>query len=257
MIRTGLVSVTFRGLKPVEIIGLVVKAGLQGIEWGGDIHVPHGNLKRAREVYKMTEGQGVCVASYGSYYRAGCTGGDTGDFERVLETAVELHAPNIRIWAGNRGSGEADAGWWDRVVTDSMGAASLAQKEGIRLSFEYHGGTLTDTPASAVKLMTALNHPNAFIYWQPDYSRDEKARLEALNEVTAWLSNIHVFYWKNGDRLALEDGKAEWEKIFETISASNREHYCMLEFVRNDDPGQFLRDAEILKSLLVIYLNTV
>jgi hypothetical protein len=47
MIRTGLVSVTFRQLSAEEIIKLVVCAGLEGIEWGGDIHVPHGDLKRS------------------------------------------------------------------------------------------------------------------------------------------------------------------------------------------------------------------
>ena len=48
--RTGLVSVTFRKLTPEKIIELVSEAGLNAIEWGGDVHVPHGDLKRAAEV---------------------------------------------------------------------------------------------------------------------------------------------------------------------------------------------------------------
>jgi 3-dehydroshikimate dehydratase len=46
MIHPGLVSVTFRKLTPVEVAGLVKKGGLKSIEWGGDIHVPHGDLAR-------------------------------------------------------------------------------------------------------------------------------------------------------------------------------------------------------------------
>jgi sugar phosphate isomerase/epimerase len=41
MIHTALASVTFRHLTFEEIIELVRKAGLDGIEWGGDIHVPY------------------------------------------------------------------------------------------------------------------------------------------------------------------------------------------------------------------------
>jgi hypothetical protein len=46
MIQTGLVSITFRQLSPPAIIDLVRQAGLEGIEWGGDVHVPHGDLGR-------------------------------------------------------------------------------------------------------------------------------------------------------------------------------------------------------------------
>ena len=46
IIKSGLVSITFRELNPLEIIRLVSKAGLDGIEWGGDVHVPHGDIKK-------------------------------------------------------------------------------------------------------------------------------------------------------------------------------------------------------------------
>ncbi len=40
MISPGLVSVTYRALPPAEIIALTAAAGLKGIEWAGDVHVP-------------------------------------------------------------------------------------------------------------------------------------------------------------------------------------------------------------------------
>ena len=49
-IYTGLVSITFRRLNPLEIVSLVAENGLTAIEWGGDIHVPPGKLKLARDV---------------------------------------------------------------------------------------------------------------------------------------------------------------------------------------------------------------
>lgn len=56
MLLPGLVSITFRKLSPGEIVELVATAGLVGIEWGGDVHVPHGDFARAAEVRKLTEG---------------------------------------------------------------------------------------------------------------------------------------------------------------------------------------------------------
>ena len=61
--KPGLVSVTFRKLLPHEIIDLVVKSGLSGIEWGGDVHVPHGEADTARMVKRMTLDAGLNVSS--------------------------------------------------------------------------------------------------------------------------------------------------------------------------------------------------
>lgn len=72
MLKTGLVSITFRNLKVEEIIDLVVKAGLDAIEWGGDIHVPHGDIKKACKVARLMKKADLEMAAYGSYYRVGC-----------------------------------------------------------------------------------------------------------------------------------------------------------------------------------------
>jgi 3-dehydroshikimate dehydratase len=50
MIKTGLVSVSFRKFSPEKIIEMVKNAGLCAIEWGGDVHVPHGDVELARKV---------------------------------------------------------------------------------------------------------------------------------------------------------------------------------------------------------------
>lgn len=68
-LKSGLVSVTFRNLAIKEIVKIVVEAGLDGIEWGGDIHVPHGDLQVAKQTMRMTEDAGLTVTAYGSYYR--------------------------------------------------------------------------------------------------------------------------------------------------------------------------------------------
>jgi 3-dehydroshikimate dehydratase len=52
----GLVSVTLRSLPPQEIIALAVKAGMKAIEWGGDVHVPPGDVAAASEIGRLRRG---------------------------------------------------------------------------------------------------------------------------------------------------------------------------------------------------------
>lgn len=253
MIKTGLVSITFRQLTVEKIIELVSEAGLDGIEWGGDIHVPHGNLQKAREVARMTNEAGLDVAAYGSYYRVGCGNEEVGSFEDVLETAVVLGAPLVRVWAGNQGSAEADDVWWDRVVNESRKIATIAEKEGIKIAYEYHGGTLTDTDQSAIKLLTDVDHSNIYTYWQPPHNQDVQERKNSIKGILSWLKNIHVFYWtENPERVKhpLHKAKENWKDYLSIAAETGREHYAMLEFVKNDDREQFLQDAEILKDIV-------
>ena len=107
MIHCGLVSVSFRSLPCTEIVRIAKSSGLAGIEWGGDIHVPAGDLAAAEAAAELTAQAGLSVCAYGSYYRAGTDGADFhAAFQKVLDTAVHLGAPVIRIWAGNTGSAQ-------------------------------------------------------------------------------------------------------------------------------------------------------
>ena len=47
--KSGIISVTFRPKTRAEIVELSKEAGLESIIWGGDIHVPHGDLSAAKE----------------------------------------------------------------------------------------------------------------------------------------------------------------------------------------------------------------
>ena len=59
----------------------------------------HGDLRRAKEVAQCTLDAGLSVVAYGSYYRF-----DEQElpFAKVLETAIALKAPLIRVWAVKR-----------------------------------------------------------------------------------------------------------------------------------------------------------
>ena len=90
MLKSGLVSISFRELSTNQIIEIVKKANLASIEWGGDIHIPHGDLIKAKDVYKMCYNNGISTPSYGSYYKLGTYKNYISYFKDVLDVAILL-----------------------------------------------------------------------------------------------------------------------------------------------------------------------
>jgi len=253
MLTPGLVSITFRRLVPREIIDLVVRAGQCAIEWGGDVHVPHGDLARAREVKQMTLDAGLQVASYGSYYHLGLQ--EPVPFETVLETAVFLGAPVIRVWAGKKGSAEADAEYRARVVRDGQRSADLAAQAGLEVALEFHRGTLTDTYTSARMLLEEIGRPKMTSYWQPPVGASVADCLEGIRALLPWLRHVHVFHWDSTAkvRFPLAADESVWRQYLQAISLSGRNHFVLLEFVKDDAPEQYLEDAATLNEWLAAF----
>ncbi len=253
LFKTGLVSISFRKLTPNEIIQLVSKAGQQGIEWGGDVHVPHGDLATATQVARATRDAGLEVACYGSYYRLASDKPENPEVQAVLDTAIALGAPTVRVWAGTKGSASADETDWSRVVDKALEAAELFHKHGIKLVYEYHGNTLTDTIASSQRLLKETEHPAIASLWQPPIRTTHQQCLDSLEGVMGHLANVHVFHWSFDAagkvyRQALECGEPLWLDYLKRIAQLRESRYCLMEFVANDDPEQFLKDARTLQS---------
>ncbi len=249
-IHPGLVSITFRQLSPTEIIQLVTRAQLRAIEWGGDVHVPHGDLVAARDVRQQTLAAGLQVAAYGSYYRV--SHAETGSFDAVLAAAVALGAPTIRVWAGKQGSAEADEAYWSAVIEDSGRIADLAARAGTKIAYEFHANTLTDTNESARRLLSEVNHPNIRSYWQPPRYSTVANNLAGIDAVAPWLDNIHLFHWHrtSGARETLATGEGDWQQYLEKVAELEGDRFALLEFVRDDSPEEFLQDASTLRAWL-------
>ncbi len=249
-LKPGLCSVTFRKLSVQEIIALVIEAKLECIEWGGDIHVPHGDVQKASEVKQLMQVADLKTAAYGSYYRVGEREAELS-FASVLATAKALGAPSIRVWPGTKGSSEASESYFEEVVKDARRIADLAAPENISISFEFHGNTLTDTNEATLSLLNACNHPNLYSFWQPPHFRSQAYRAEGLKAVLAKLTNIHMFYWPEPSiRRPLSEAKEEWLYYLDIAKISPKEHPVMLEFVENDSPEVFLREAKTLLEYL-------
>ncbi len=247
----GLVSITFRQLNPREIVDLVVEGGLRSIEWGGDVHVPPGDVPAAREVGAITRDAGLEVAAYGSYFRVIERNGEVPDFEPVLAAAVTLGAPTIRVWAGQLGSGEVDEKGLHALAERLRAICRQADAEGIRIALEYHGGTYTDSASSTLRLLAAADHANLDTLWQPANGLPPEACAADLQVCLPQVSNVHAFHWISfAERFALADGASHWSRYLQLLGTSPRQRHILIEFVKSDTPAQFLADASTLRTWL-------
>ena len=245
-IRAGLCSVTFREHGVDEVVELAVSAGLESIEWGGDVHVPPGDTHTARRVGERTRAAGLAVASLGSYYRC-----DDGGFASVLSSAAALGAPRIRVWAGETGSADATPAGRTRVASSLEVAAIHAAEYGIDLALELHGGTLTDTAESAVDLLSVIAATNVSCYWQPSVGADDEAALADLALLAPWLSTVHVFsWWPQHERLPLAAREALWTRALDFAGTLPGVTDALLEFLPDDDPALLAGEAAALTEWL-------
>lgn len=249
MIVGGLVSVTFRQLNVDKIIELVKKTDLSAIEWGGDIHVPHGDIQCAYDTRSKTNDAGLLISSYGSYYRVGHH--EPLPYEKILDTALALGAPIIRVWAGKRNSEDADPAYWQQVVSDSQYIANLSASAGLKVAFEYHPNTLTNTLKSTLKLLDDIENTAVSSYWQTTTEASFDENIYALKSLRPWLSNIHL----STGRKPLNDPETPsssfaWKTYLKEVASTKRDHYALIEFVKDDSPGQFLEDAATLNTWL-------
>lgn len=250
MLHSGLCSISFRKLSIDELIALCVKAKIDGIEWGGDVHVPPGDIELAQSVKAKTEAAGLELCSYGSYYRCNS---DSGSFSDVLESADALGTPIIRVWAGQKGSADADAAYREEVAEHLRRAVIAAREMDITIALEYHGNTLTDTQASAHQLLEEVGLPELKLYWQPRSGGDFATDLIELDAALPHLAHVHCFHWGPGgwkDRYPLLDGTQKWQAYLEPIRQLEEDRYVILEFAKDDSTEQFLEDAQVLRSLL-------
>lgn len=268
MIKTGICSVTLANCSAEEVLTIAVRAGLDGIEWGGKGHVPHGDVECARRIRCLTEEAGLEVSSYGSYYRVGVSEAEGLSFRSVLDTAAALGAPTIRVWAGDRNTCDADATFIQTVIDETNRIADLAAEQGISITFEFHGGTLTDRNETAVQFAKQVPHSNVFFSWQSPHGYTLEHCLEGLRGLLPRLSTVHVYHWTIGSyeentlnetirplkypedyfRHPLADGTERWKEYLAAVHTTGRDHFALLEFVKDDAPEQVIADAKTLSS---------
>lgn len=257
MIHPGLCSLTLGHLSPLEVISLCQETGLTHIEWWGRDkgHVPTGDIETAQLVGEATRDAGIKVSTYGSYYCVGESEAEETSFDAVLNTAVALGAPAIRVWAGTKGSDVVTPDQRQAVIDDALRIADQASEFNVRIIFEYHQDTLSDSNDSTIQLADSLKHPFIDFSWQALTDIPIKERVKGLQSILPRLRTVHVFNWTrdkeaNFLRHPLSDALDEWQTYFCMIKQTKTDHVALLEFVPNDSIEQFKIEAHTLNKLM-------
>lgn len=261
-IAPGLCSITFRALPADEVLAVAVRAGVEGIEWGADVHVPPGGGAHVEALAARSRDAGVEVVSYGSYLGMAPAAGrdaEAAAVEAVADSAGALGAPMVRIWTELGVTPDSPPAERARVVDRTVAIADTLAARGLAVALEFHPGTLTHTAASARALLERVGHPALRTHWQPDPALDAATALAELSAVTPWLAHLHVFAWGAGgitERRPLADGADLWpaalalaDRDGAPLPAPGR-RFALCEYVPGDDPEQLARDVAMLRAWL-------
>lgn len=246
MYNLGFTTVTFRELSRREICEAATENNIKNLEWGGDVHIPPEDSKALSEALSLQKEFGINCLSYGSYYRLGMK--DYDAWEKITDTASSLGAAVIRIWMGSKSSRDTDETLFYEMLEETKVLAKTAEEKNLTVAFEFHKGTYNDGGEASLRFLNALALGNVKTYWQP---MSTKADAENLKAVLPYLVGVHIFQWNfNGKRYALKRGKRKWKRFFEIVRESGSPMNYIMEFVKNDCPRQFTKDAKTLKKLL-------
>ena len=244
MHHLGLVSISFRGLSPEEIIKEAKNAGLSCIEWGSDVHAPCDDTENLKKIADLQKKAGLFCCSYGTYFRLGLT--DIGELQKYIDAAKILGTDILRLWCGTKGSLEYTQEEENVLFTICREAAAVAEKNGVTLCMECHNGTYTDTKESAIKLIKEVSSPAFRMYWQPNQftSAEENKRYARL--LSPFTKHIHVFNWTARERFPLGEAVSLWKEYLSYFS----DNTLLLEFMPDDSISSLKTEAEALRRLI-------
>lgn len=240
----GVCSVSFRKESIEDIIDAVQKARLSAIEWGSDVHVPAGDRKKIETAVTMMENAGIRCSSYGTYFRLGET--DLRELPRYIETASALGTDILRLWCGTKSGIEMSGSEREALLSECEKAAEIAEKYDVTLSMECHKKTFTERAEDAVRLMEAVGSPHFRMYWQPFQWLGEAENCRNAKAVSPYTTNIHVFNWKEEEKLPLREAEHTWQKYLNCFSGR---HTLLLEFMPDGRLETLAEEAAALRRI--------
>lgn len=246
--KSGLVSVSFRWLTPDEIIKATAAAGLQGIEWGSDVHVPPDHPVLAKAVRDKTVDAGLTVSAYGTYFGLGKN--STDEFQKYLETAEILGTNILRIWPPDKFRDKLSAEEYLHIVSNAETIAEMAKKCNKTVCLECHHETFTDNYKDEVNLIKDVGYDNFKTYWQPNFYKDLTYNISSAKALQPYVENVHVFNWKGNQRFPLSDGVDEWKQYINILQCDSADRWYLLEFMHDDKPTSLNPSASVLNRLI-------
>lgn len=242
--KLGLCSVTFRKMSAAKVVEIAKKAGVNYIEWGGDIHIT--NKEEARIVKSLCDNEGIKICSYGSYYRVGCA--DKNKWEEICRIAKIMNAPSVRVWLGEKDSEETTQEEYNRILEDLKSICSVARKYNLLVCPECHDNTYNNNTDAFLKIKDELKADNFKTYFQSRYFRFDYD-VDRIERTFGFIENVHISYrdlvreqrFKKKDKLYID-------RLLKKLSEMNFDGVVLVEFTKGSKERHFLKDIRKLKS---------
>ena len=126
-------------------------------------------------------------------------------------------------------------------------AADIARANGVILCMECHKKTFTEVPEDAVTLMKAVNSPHFRMYWQPFQWQSVHENLENAKKIAPYSEHIHVFNWKDDQKLPLAEAIPVWQDYLRALPPSRT---LLLEFMPKGTLQELAREAAALRAII-------
>ena len=249
MRKRGLVSVSFRSKTPKEIVSAMQKCGLSYIEWGSDVHAPQTDKARLEEIRKLCTESGICVSSYGTYFKIGAN--KTAELEEYIKAAKLLGTNILRLWCGTKGYAEYSPEEFKSLICECSKIAQAAEKNGVKVCMECHNNTVTDCAEGALALMRGVNSESFGMYWQPNQYKTEEENLNYARIIAPYTEIIHVFNWSGEEKYPLKGAEEIWKKY---LACFADDIPLLLEFMPDGKIESLETEA---RALLGIAENTI
>jgi len=241
--KVGLCTIAFRERLLTDALDIARDVGADGVElWGREPHISPLELDRPRAeaVARMVAARGLEVVALGSYHRLSVSPRAEGNVPLTvtLQTARALGAPLVRMWAGDRGSQGATAEDWQQVIAASRLASLQAETLGLTVVVEMHEGTLTDTGATARRLVEEVACDNFGLVYQPAFGYEAEDPLQRIEPVAPFVRHVHAQNAQPAEDAAaaprptlISRGSADYGTIARRLAAAGYGGYFQVEFV--------------------------
>lgn len=246
--KLGMASVAFRQLTAEQMISFATDIHMDIIEWNF-CHVPTGEEKRANEISRLCQQEGLEVSAYHSDACVSSNATKQASFEAVLATAQSLGTNCLRIRAGEISSEKAEEDALRYFTEHAEQLAQEAEECGMEICFPFCENSLFDNYNVVIALLERMNAKNVFVDWRPNRTTSMIYNIYELKMMLRYIKNVHVFYQNTlGESLPLVEGRDGWQQYIK-ILRSKPERALLLESVQNDSPEEMKRDFELLKEL--------
>ena len=242
--KLGLCSVTFRKKTAEEVVQIAKNAGVNYIEWGGDVHVK--TVDDAHNVKSLCDKAGITISSYGSYFNS--ANYDESKWIEVCEIAKEMGAASVRVWLGKKDSEKTSEDEYKILLANTEKMCDIALSYGLLVCPECHGNTLNNDTDAFLRFVSDLKKDNFKTYFQSRYFRMEYD-MDRIDRTFSITENVHVSYRDlKREQMFRKKDKNYLDTLLRKLREKKFDGIIMIEFVDRNSEKVFYKDADKLKS---------